>query len=134
MEEVVGSIPAAALCTIGVVATYVPSKDVPRFRLPDGAFYFGSLAQMVERSLCMREVMGSMPMSSKCIRSTSFFQHFTKEMTRTSTPLFLASLAQLVERKTCNLEGRCSTHLGGFLELCLVTFIRFDFGQFFQYM
>ena len=23
--------------TIGVVVTYVPSKDMPRFRLPDGA-------------------------------------------------------------------------------------------------
>ena len=47
--------------TFGVVVTSVPSKDWPRFRLPEGA---GSVAQMVERSLCMREVKGSMPFSS----------------------------------------------------------------------
>ena len=99
-----GSIPAAALCTIGVVATYVPSKDVPRFRLPDGAFYFGSLAQMVERSLCMREVMGSMPMSSNGVLSTSFPNLFEKKAHGQGTLLFFCRISLVVEHRTCNAE------------------------------
>ena len=95
-------------CTIGVVVTYVPSKDMPRFRLPDGAYFYsvlveefrqvlyrvGSLAQMVERSLCMREVMGSMPVSPKGVLSTAFPNLFEKKSTRAGhLVVFFAGLA-----------------------------------------
>ena len=83
---------------------------------------------MVERSLCMREVMGSMPMSSKCIRSTSFFQHFFKEMTRTFTDFF-SRISLVAEHRTCNAEVVSSILTFGFifLESCLVAFILIRF-------
>ena len=49
---------------------------------------FWDIGAVVARCVCNTKVSGSKPECSKCIRSTSFFQHFTKEMTRTSTPLF----------------------------------------------
>ena len=81
-----GSIPTAAPSIIGVVVTYVPSKDMPRFRLPDDAGFCsimvstsrcgrdnlcsihsrgtGTLAQLVECSCSTRKVRGSIPLSS----------------------------------------------------------------------
>ena len=38
MREAAGSMPAISTSTFGVVVTYLPSKQVPRFRLPEGAF------------------------------------------------------------------------------------------------
>ena len=66
----------------------------------------GGLAQMVERSLRMREVTGSMPVSSKVLGHTPFFQPILNKMASTKFT-------------------RCF-----FLELCLVALIRFDFGRF----
>ena len=44
MQEAEGSMPLFSTSTFGVVVTYFPSKEVPRFRLPEGAiiFYFDS--------------------------------------------------------------------------------------------
>ena len=38
MREARGSMPRFSKSTFGVVVTYFPSKEVPRFRLPEGAF------------------------------------------------------------------------------------------------
>ena len=124
-----GSIPAAALCTIGVVATYVPSKDVPRFRLPDGAFYFGSLAQMVERSLCMREVMGSMPMSSTVYSFNLILPTFHKRNDKNVYTFIFGRISLVAEHRTCNAEVVSSILTFGFifLESCLVAFILIRF-------
>ena len=40
MREAGGSMPPFSISTFGVVVTYFPSKEVPRFRLPEGAIYF----------------------------------------------------------------------------------------------
>ena len=37
MREAGGSMPPFSTSTFGVVVTYFPSKEVPRFRLPEGA-------------------------------------------------------------------------------------------------
>jgi hypothetical protein len=37
MREAGGSMPPFSISTFGVVVTYFPSKEVPRFRLPEGA-------------------------------------------------------------------------------------------------
>ena len=50
--------------TFGVVVTLLTSIQQPRFRLPEGAFEKGVVAQMVERALSLREVGGSIPLSS----------------------------------------------------------------------
>ena len=48
--------------TLGVVVTFLPSKEEPRFRLPEGAF--GVVAHLVERALSLREEGGSIPLNS----------------------------------------------------------------------
>tara|TARA_Y100000356_G_C11130886_1_gene219984 strand:+ start:133 stop:333 length:201 start_codon:yes stop_codon:yes gene_type:complete len=39
MREAGGSMPPFSISTFGVVVTYFPSKEVPRFRLPEGAIF-----------------------------------------------------------------------------------------------
>ena len=46
------------------MVTFLPSKEEPRFRLPEGALKKGVVAQMVERALSRREVVGSTPSDS----------------------------------------------------------------------
>ena len=40
MREAGGSMPPFSISTFGVVVTYFPSKEVPRFRLPEGAISY----------------------------------------------------------------------------------------------
>ena len=66
--------------TFGVVVTFLPSKEEPRFRLPEGALKKGVVAQMVERALCLREEGGSPPLNSilkflSLINSKTYLRH-----------------------------------------------------------
>ena len=49
---------------VGLVVEYHPATVETRVRFPDVAWRSGGVAQMVERSLSMREVRGSIPRTS----------------------------------------------------------------------
>ena len=80
LREVEGSIPLFSKSTFGVVVTFLPSKEEPRFRLPEGALKKGVVAQMVERALRLREEGGSTPLNSilkflSLINSKTYLRH-----------------------------------------------------------
>jgi hypothetical protein len=66
----------------------------------------GDVAQLVERSLSMREVKGSIPFISKCLSSSvgrAYGFSTVWSWVRAPRKAHFVLLAQLVERKTFNL-------------------------------
>lgn len=69
---------------------------------------------MVERSLCMREVTGSMPVSSKVLGHTPFFQPISKKMASTKFTRCFRRISLVAEHRTCNAEVVSSILTFGF--------------------
>ena len=61
---------------------------------------------------------------------------FLQRNGKSIAPFIFSRISLVAEHRTCNAEVVSSILTFGFifLELCLVALIRFDFGQFFQYM
>ena len=59
---------------------------------------------MVERSLCMREVMGSMPMSSMVYLLNPILPTFLQRNGKSSASVYFCRISLVVEHRTCNAE------------------------------
>ena len=124
-----GSIPAAAPSTIGVVATYVPSKDVPRFRLPDGAFLFWESSSNGRALALHARGNGIDAHVFQGVLLNPILPTFPQRNGKSIAPFIFSRISLVAEHRTCNAEVVSSILTFGFifLEPCLVAFILIRF-------
>ena len=68
---------------------------------------------MVERSLCMREAGGSMPMSSMVYLLNPILPTFLQRNGKSSASVYFCRISLVVEHRTCNAEVAGSIPAGG---------------------